>query len=132
MSDILSTLHPVVAPDLTEVSYGENVRQQFENINSNFQKLGNRDFVKGEKGADLGLEQIVLIGDGLVLTELGAAVFNALLNTDKIKAGWLLNSDEFREEFNSGTLKPILDTNWYDYFITNGEPNPETAYVSIF
>lgn len=132
MNDILSILKTVEAPDLTESNYGYNIQQQFENIDSNFQKLGNRDFIKGEKGADLGLEQIVLISDGLVLTELGAAVFNALLNTDKIEAGWLLSSDEFREEFNSDTLKPILDTNWYDYFVKDGKPDPETSTVSVF
>ena len=100
MSDVLSILKTIEAPNLTESNYGENIQQQFENIDSNFQKLGNRDFIKGEKGADLGLEQIALFNNGLTLTELGAAVFNVLLDTDKIEAGWLLNSDQFREEFN--------------------------------
>lgn len=132
MSDVLSILKTIEAPNLTESNYGENIQQQFENIDSNFQKLGNRDFVKGEKGADLGLEQITLISNGLTLTELGAAVFNVLLDTNKIKAGWLLNSDQFRKEFNSGVLEPILDINWYDYFVKDGKPDPETSTVSVF
>ena len=131
MSDVLSILKTIEAPNLTESNYGENIQQQFENIDSNFQKLGNRDFVKGEKGADLGLEQIALIDSNLSLTELGAAVFSVLLN-EEVKANQPLISFQFDDEDDSSPLKPILDTKWYDYFIKDGKPDPETSTVSIF
>ena len=76
MSDVLSILKTIEAPNLTESNYGENIQQQFENIDSNFQKLGNRDFVKGEKGADLGLEQIALFNNGLTVWHEESYMFN--------------------------------------------------------
>ena len=136
MSDILQ---PIIAPNLTEVKYGYNVKQQFENIDSNFRKLGNRDFVKGEKGADLGLEQISLFdttSSTIKLTELGAVIFNALLGRDDIQKGYKLSDYRYsndNDSDNNSPLKPILNTSWYDYFLDkDGKPDPETSKVSIF
>ena len=37
----------ILVPELTNSEYGKNLEEQFENINSNFQKLANYDFHKG-------------------------------------------------------------------------------------
>lgn len=43
-------LHNIKAPNLNSATYGADIRQQFENINDNFRKLSNYDFIKGEDG----------------------------------------------------------------------------------
>ena len=58
MAEITSILRAVAAPELTSPEYGQAVNTQFENINANFEKLANRDFVKGESGQNLELVKI--------------------------------------------------------------------------
>lgn len=43
-------LTEITAPNLKENSYGSQLEEKFKNINDNFNKLANREFVKGDKG----------------------------------------------------------------------------------
>lgn len=54
----MSNLETIKAPNLLNANFGANVKQQFDNINSNFQKLSNYDFTKGEPGENIMLYQI--------------------------------------------------------------------------
>ena len=58
MAEITSILKPIAAPELTTPEYGQAVNTQFMNIKDNFEKLANRDFVKGESGQNLELIKI--------------------------------------------------------------------------
>lgn len=50
MSDTNNIYTTITAPQLTDTKYGENLDTQFNNINSNFTKLGSGAFTKGDKG----------------------------------------------------------------------------------
>lgn len=50
MSDTNNTYTEIKVPQLTDSKYGENLEAQFNNINSNFTKLGSGAFTKGDKG----------------------------------------------------------------------------------
>lgn len=53
-----NNLKTIIAPQINSSNYGQNVKDQFENINTNFQKLGNRDFVKGDSGESVSIIQV--------------------------------------------------------------------------
>ena len=54
----MSNMIDIKAPNLLNANFGANVKQQFDNINLNFQKLSNYDFTKGEPGENVMLYEI--------------------------------------------------------------------------
>lgn len=46
----MNDIKNITTPLLTSAQYGKDVNDVFENINDNFKILGNKDFVKGDKG----------------------------------------------------------------------------------
>lgn len=65
-------LTKIVAPTLTDVKYANNLDTAFENINDNFIKLANHDFVKGESGASVEIRDTEkIVNDNGTLTILG-------------------------------------------------------------
>lgn len=54
-------IHTIVAPELNNLNYGDSISKQFDNINENFHILGNHDFIKGQQGDGLYIENIKLI-----------------------------------------------------------------------
>ena len=67
-------LKKITSPSLTISDYGENISQVFNNINENFRILGNRDFVKGEKGNSIYVKTIDVSNDIQLLNSLKSAV----------------------------------------------------------
>lgn len=61
MEDIIK---PIVAPELETSNYGESINDQFVNIDNNFKLIANRDFVKGDSGKSLYIENIKITKDG--------------------------------------------------------------------
>ena len=103
MAEITSILRAVAAPELTSPGYGQAVNTQFENINANFEKLANRDFVKGESGQNL---ELVKIRVGVPRPE----DTDLVINIEKIKTAirelfHINNNDDAR-------LGPVGDHNW--------------------
>lgn len=80
-------LKSIVAPSLTQPGYGRGIDNQFKAIDENFKILGNRDFVKGDRGYSVRSNTIYLstwsnIGRGqkqLILTKYGIRVIDAIL-----------------------------------------------------
>lgn len=80
-------LKSIVAPSLTQPGYGRGIDNQFKAIDENFKILGNRDFVKGDRGYSVRSNTIYLttwsnIGGGqkqLILTKYGIRVIDAIL-----------------------------------------------------
>ena len=48
--------HEIKAPSLSSANYGENINQQFANINDNFKALGNADFFDGKQGNSISVK----------------------------------------------------------------------------
>lgn len=76
----------IQAPDLTQSQYGANLRQQFENIDDNFRKISNHDFIKGDTGTSIYTATIPLTmmsGDDddktVLFTEQGLEVVASIL-----------------------------------------------------
>ena len=103
MAEITSILRAVAAPELTSPGYGQAVNTQFENINANFEKLANRDFVKGESGQNLELVKIRVSVPRPEDTDL-------VINIEKIKTAirelFHINSND------DARLDPVGDHNW--------------------
>lgn len=80
-------LKSIVAPSLTQPGYGRGIDNQFKAIDENFKILGNRDFVKGDRGYSVRSNTIYLstwsnIGGGqkqLILTKYGIRVIDTIL-----------------------------------------------------
>lgn len=58
MSDIKLT--QIIAPELGSDSYGANIKKQFENIDSNFTQIVEGEYLKGQSGDLVMLEEIDL------------------------------------------------------------------------
>ena len=103
MAEITSILRAVAAPELTSPGYGQAVNTQFENINANFEKLANRDFVKGESGQNL---ELVKIRVGVPRPE----DTDLVINIEKIKTAirelFHINSND------DARLGSVGDHNW--------------------
>lgn len=79
-------LKEIFAPQLNGQPYGQNLKEQFDAINSNFKLLANRDFVKGDKG-----NSIRAILDPIYdneLTQIGSQVVEALLEDALGSQAW--------------------------------------------
>ena len=80
-------LKSIVARSLTQPGYGRGIDNQFKAIDENFKILGNRDFVKGDRGYSVRSNTIYLstwsnIGEGqkqLILTKYGIRVIDTIL-----------------------------------------------------
>lgn len=117
-------LFPIEAPGLDKPDYGKNIKEQFENIDDNFKLIANRDFVKGDPGNSLYIENISLdvSRDGI-----GGELYSAL-------------KQAITEQFNSeGALEPVNSYNWDDSITSGGlnvpiivsrnETNGEPEYI---
>ena len=94
-------IKPIVAPSLESSEYGQNINDQFKNIDNNFKLVSNRDFVKGDSGESLYIENVEIIKDG---EGIGGDLYDAL----KIAIEETFDSDS------KGTLNPVGDYNWDD------------------
>jgi hypothetical protein len=108
MADI--KLASVVAPELKESDYGKNINDQFVNIDNNFKLIANRDFVKGDSGESLYIENVKIIKDG---EGIGGDLYNALNSA----IGNIFNS--------AGALKSVNGCNWDDAITQVSEGDEE-------
>lgn len=53
-------LIPIISPSLASTEYGRDLKEQFDNINNNFEILSNRDFIKGDDGKSIDVRVIDL------------------------------------------------------------------------
>lgn len=63
---------PIVSPDISDINYATNLNGVFENINNNFSRLANRDFIKGENGSSVSIKEVKFFDEsGKNLTIIG-------------------------------------------------------------
>lgn len=54
-------LHKIVAPQLTDVNFGQNLAEQFTNINMNFQRLASAAYLSGQQGNDVIIKRMDIL-----------------------------------------------------------------------
>lgn len=54
-------LHKIVAPQLTDVNFGQNLAEQFTNINMNFQRLASAAYLSGQQGNDVIIKRMNIL-----------------------------------------------------------------------
>lgn len=99
-------LKKIVAPQLNEQPYGQNLKEQFDAINTNFKLLANHDFIKGDKGNSVRAVFTTLYDTQDGLTAIGANVIEALL-TDALGQGVWANYKESWDKISSKTISNI-------------------------
>ena len=67
MSNI--TLDPISAPELVQGSFGDNIKTQFSNIHNNFTKIVQGEYLKGQSGDIVMLEEIDLLNSTLSIKD---------------------------------------------------------------
>jgi hypothetical protein len=72
-------LKKIIAPKLNQAGYGANLGQVFDNIDTNFKIIGNKDFVKGDRGFSLKSVQKRLLADSDTFNEDGIKALKAIL-----------------------------------------------------
>ena len=105
--------YDIKAPKLDDTNYANELSNVFNNINSNFIQLANRDFVKGEQGTSVMIEEIDLSTETELRNALKACIEdnedsanNTISYTDKNGTEYTLSLwDNFNN--NPGTLKMI-------------------------
>lgn len=60
MAEVNELLKEIKVPELYDIEYGKNIRDCFNNIDTNFKILANLDFTKGEPGETIYMEDIDL------------------------------------------------------------------------
>lgn len=111
MNDNLKSIpsYEIQAPELNDVHYAESLRQVFDNINDNFKQLANRDFIKGDTGTSITIQEEPLFINGNP-TEYAEAIISCIRNSceESFQApiAGLNLFDNFTDE-KAGTLKVI-------------------------
>ena len=67
-------LKKIVAPSLNQSNYAENLSGTFDNIDKNFATLANYDFIKGESGKSIRIEEVSFFNEDGELNEYGKKI----------------------------------------------------------
>lgn len=68
------TLIPITVPALTSVEYGKNLNEQFDNINKNFNTLANYEYIKGQDGKSINVQNVKLSDNSAIKTLIENAI----------------------------------------------------------
>ena len=107
-------LTQIIAPSLSDVNYASGLNDVFDNINDNFSTLSNHDFIKGESGTSVKIQEDKFFNENGSLTILG----------QKLK--YCINSLSDNED----EYDPVIDNEGnsitvFDYF----DANPGVLYM---
>lgn len=147
MSESLNTnikLKQIKAPSLTSNEYGKDIREQFENIDENFRRVSNHDYVEGKSGANINVVDLLLMSqvNGVYqeFTMEGKSMINTITGLDNIDwiNDWDTINHDFTESFYSRNpkLSPVsysdadsvtVVVHFYDYIKSN--PNITVFYT---
>ena len=129
-------LNKIVAPSLSEVGYASSLNEVFNNIDSNFTTLANRDFVKGETGDSLNSKIVYFFDEEGNLTEYGKKLKECIesVSTEKDRMSIYDNYsneislwDNFNE--NPGHLLMMFGIN---SDVTNDVEEPLSSFYYVF
>lgn len=129
-------LNKIVSPSLSDTGYAAGLSTVFDNINTNFNVLANRDFVKGETGDSLSTQIVYFTNDDGTLNEYGNKLKSCIIDA---------SSEDDRKSIydnysNEISLWDIFDTNpGYLYMMFGKNPDvvnaieePLTSFYYVF
>lgn len=62
-------LHTIVAPNLTDSNFGQSIQTQFENINTNFQRLVSAAYLSGQDGNDVVVNDVPIYNEKITVED---------------------------------------------------------------
>lgn len=114
-------LHTIQAPQLGDVNFGQNMADQFNNINDNFLKIASAEFLKGDSGADISIVSYDLQSNESISKEVELILRAGHTNENELKE---VNGYKWEDGIvgtiylvYSDKLGPIQRVNWKDNLI---------------
>lgn len=111
-TNITDQLIGINVPNINESGYANQLSKAFTDINTNFKKLANRDFIKGENGDSVKIKEVDLI----TIDENGNKVYTFFGNLLITAISSLYNNTD---ELNDIELENGQKLTWLDYFNEN-------------
>lgn len=115
-------LHTIVAPNLTEANFGQSIKTQFENINTNFQRLVSAAYLSGQDGNDVVINDVMIYEDNVsvvdrennvVNTYKTLDVINEFLNVDDVNFNFVIaNGQDNKYEFLYDIISQMVFTDF--------------------
>lgn len=109
MSEILSNPMPIEnvnSPSLVPVEFASGLDNAFQNINDNFARLANTNFIKGDRGESVTIEPVKFFINGSgKLTQFGKLLKQCILNMNDVNND--VNTDDTLEPLADDTIKSI-------------------------
>lgn len=96
----------IVAPNISDPTYANDLSNAFEIINENFRKLASAPFLQGVKGDSYQLQAYPIFKNGL-LTEEGAILLNSIFSTTK----FLINDTYDNCVDKANGIAPVIGAN---------------------
>ena len=62
-------LHTIVAPNLTDSNFGQSIQTQFDNINTNFQRLVSAAYLSGQDGNDVVVKDVPIYTENITVLD---------------------------------------------------------------
>lgn len=90
-------LHTIVAPNLTDSNFGQSIKTQFDNINTNFQRLVSAAYLSGQDGNDVVVKDVPIYTDIITFVDRTTNEVNVYNTIDVITE--FLNADVVNYDF---------------------------------
>lgn len=90
-------LHTIVAPSLTDSNFGQSIQTQFDNINTNFQRLVSAAYLSGQDGNDVVVKDVPIYTDVITFIDRTTNEVNVYNTIDVITE--FLNADVVNYDF---------------------------------
>lgn len=116
----MSNINPIIELDeitsvsLNSSSYGKDINERFENIDKNFKKILETDYLVGAKGDSVGLMECKLSGIIADNTQYDLYDYNDVQITSTMLYDLIIDQIEYLYKDNGDALTPINDINWFD------------------
>lgn len=98
-------LHTIVAPNLTDSNFGQSIQTQFDNINTNFQRLVSAAYLSGQDGNDVVVKDVPIYTEKITVLD---------RTTNEVKVYDTI--DVINEFLNVGDIN-------YEFVIADGQEN---------
>lgn len=95
-------LHTIVAPNLTDSNFGQSIQTQFNNINTNFQRLVSAAYLSGQDGNDVVVNDVPIYTEKITAIDRDTNivkfydtidVINDFLNVDDVNYDFVVAND---------------------------------------
>lgn len=95
-------LHTIVAPNLTDSNFGQSIQTQFDNINTNFQRLVSAAYLSGQDGNDVVVKDVPIYTENITVLDRTnneikvydtIDVINEFMNADDVSYNFIIAND---------------------------------------